>query len=1092
MAAGKSSSASKEDQYAALRELYRPHIDSFDYFIDEGLDKMLQSIRPVEITKGHLFPPKRDGRLDAPLYPQQCRQARTTYHGEFKVDTSIQCNDGPAVRQTFNFGYLPIMLMSKLCHLRGADSEKLIFHGEEATEMGGYFICGGMERLVRILILQKRNYPMGLIRGSFINRGAGYTDKAVIIRCVQDDQSSVTIKLYYLLNGSARLGFWLGGREFLLPVGIVLKALIDTSDREIFTSLTCCYSDHYERGKGVVSTQLIGERAQIILDEVRDLSLFTRTECLLHLGKYFRSVMEGFEKDDFETVAEAVLKDYIFVHLQNNHDKFNLLIFMLQKLYAIVDQTASPDKADALQYQEVLLPGHLITVFLKDRLQDWLRKSKRLIVEEATKNKSFDLNDSQEVRKFLSKTSAYVGKAIQSMIKVGKVNSQSGLDLPQRDGMTIHAERLNFHRISSFYNSEGATKDFQKIKMSLIARLVGAGMAQLLPRIERTGPPEVLHVHVDGCIVGSIASAKIEEVIPEDLEVGYVPLSHGGAYPGLYLFTNPARFLRPVRSLLGLSNGGPNIELIGPFEQAFMEIRCPDGGDGGRNKLFPATHEEIHPTAILSVVANLTPWSDHNQSPRNMYQCQMAKQTMGFCGQALKFRTDVKAFHLQTPQTPIVRTATYSKYCMDEFPSGTNAIVAVLSYTGYDMEDAMILNKSAVDRGMFRGHIFQTECIDLSAKSRDNVTEFFCKSNLSRDTTAAIESDGLPRIGENIFPNEQYYSVCNNLTGTVRPIKLKGSEPAAIDYVAVNGTNFKDHLQKANIRLRRVRNPIIGDKFSSRHGQKGVCSQLWPDIDMPFSANTGMRPDLIINPHAFPSRMTIAMLLESIAAKAGSLKGKFIDATPFASSVKERSNSIVDELGPMLASYGFNYHGTEILYSGVFGTEMKCEIFLGPVYYQRLRHMVSDKFQVRTTGRIDQITRQPIGGRKYGGGIRFGEMERDALLAHGASYLLHDRLHSCSDYHIADVCSICGSLLTATVIKSESQKKAKRDMLGLPTVKPPKNFACQACKTSKGMETVAMPYVFRYLASELAAMNIKLELRLSNRTEHPTTTSEES
>ncbi|EEC67242.1 hypothetical protein OsI_34174 [Oryza sativa Indica Group] len=1086
MAAGKSSSASKEDQYAALRELYRPHIDSFDYFIDEGLDKMLQSIRPVEIT-------------------------------------------------------------SKLCHLRGADSEKLIFHGEEATEMGGYFICGGMERLVRILILQKRNYPMGLIRGSFVNRGAGYTDKAVIIRCVQDDQSSVTIKLYYLLNGSARLGFWLGGREFLLPVGIVLKALIDTSDREIFTSLTCCYSDHYERGKGVVSTQLIGERAQIILDEVRDLSLFTRTECLLHLGKYFRSVMEGFEKDDFETVAEAVLKDYIFVHLQNNHDKFNLLIFMLQKLYAIVDQTASPDKADALQYQEVLLPGHLITVFLKDRLQDWLRKSKRLIVEEATKNKSFDLNDSQEVRKFLSKTSAYVGKAIQSMIKVGKVNSQSGLDLPQRDGMTIHAERLNFHRyishfrsvhrgssfakmrttsvrkllpeswgflcpvhtpdgepcgllnhmtstcrISSFYNSEGATKDFQKIKMSLIARLVGAGMAQLLPRIERTGPPEVLHVHVDGCIVGSIASAKIEEVIPEDLEVGYVPLSHGGAYPGLYLFTNPARFLRPVRSLLGLSNGGPNIELIGPFEQAFMEIRCPDGGDGGRNKLFPATHEEIHPTAILSVVANLTPWSDHNQSPRNMYQCQMAKQTMGFCGQALKFRTDVKAFHLQTPQTPIVRTATYSKYCMDEFPSGTNAIVAVLSYTGYDMEDAMILNKSAVDRGMFRGHIFQTECIDLSAKSRDNVTEFFCKSNLSRDTTAAIESDGLPRIGENIFPNEQYYSVCNNLTGTVRPIKLKGSEPAAIDYVAVNGTNFKDRLQKANIRLRRVRNPIIGDKFSSRHGQKGVCSQLWPDIDMPFSANTGMRPDLIINPHAFPSRMTIAMLLESIAAKAGSLKGKFIDATPFASSVKERSNSIVDELGPMLASYGFNYHGTEILYSGVFGTEMKCEIFLGPVYYQRLRHMVSDKFQVRTTGRIDQITRQPIGGRKYGGGIRFGEMERDALLAHGASYLLHDRLHSCSDYHIADVCSICGSLLTATVIKSESQKKAKRDMLGLPTVKPPKNFACQACKTSRGMETVAMPYVFRYLASELAAMNIKLELRLSNRTEHPTTTSEES
>ncbi|KAL6613997.1 hypothetical protein ACP70R_036267 [Stipagrostis hirtigluma subsp. patula] len=1162
----KQGSSAPGADYAALRELFRPHIESFDYFIDKGLENMLDAIRPTEITdpnskttNGQVFPPMRDGRLGVPLYPQECRQARTTYHGEFKVDAVFEFNgSGAHVTQSFNFGHLPIMLMSKLCHLRDADPHKLVFHGEEATEMGGYFICGGMERLVRILILQKRNYPMGMVRGSFVKRGAGYTDKAVVIRCVQDDQSSVTVKLYYLQNGSARVGFWMGGREFLLPVGIVLKALIDTSDREIFTSLTCSYSDKYGREKGVVSTQLIGERAQIILDEVRDLSLFTRMQCLEHIGKYFRSVMEGFENCNSETVAEAVLKDYIFVHLKYNHEKFSLLIFMLQKLYALVDQTASPDNPDALQYQEALLPGHLITVFLKDRLQDWLRKSKRLIIEEATKNKSFDLSNLQDIKKILTKNATSVGRAIESMIKIGKVNSQSGLDLPQRDGMTIHAERLNFHRyishfrsvhrgsafakmrttsvrkllpeswgflcpvhtpdgepcgllnhmtstcrISSFYNSEGKLKVCENIKMVLSAELVRVGMTPLLPKIERTGPPEVLHVHVDGCIVGTIASTKIEEAvkylrtlklqahpeIPEDLEVGYVPLSLGGAYPGLYLFTNPARFVRPVRNLCNLPDGRQSIELIGPFEQAFMEIRCPDGGDGGRKELFPATHEEIHPTAILSVVANLTPWSDHNQSPRNMYQCQMAKQTMGFCGQALKFRTDVKAFHLQTPQTPIVRTATYDKYCMDEFPAGTNAIVAVLSYTGYDMEDAMILNKSAVDRGMFRGHIYQTECIDLSKKNRENVPEIFKRSVSSRDyTSTAIDLDGLPRVGETVLPYEQYYSVYNRLTDTVRPVKLKGTEPAVIDYVAVNGASSKGDLQKANIRLRRVRNPIIGDKFSSRHGQKGVCSQLWPDIDMPFCANTGMRPDLIINPHAFPSRMTIAMLLESMAAKAGSLQGKFIDATPFANSVKEdkdpcKSNSTVDELGPMLASYGFNYHGTEVLYSGVFGTEMTCEIFIGPVYYQRLRHMVSDKFQVRTTGRIDQITRQPIGGRKHGGGIRFGEMERDALLAHGASYLLHDRLHSCSDYHIADVCSLCGSLLTATVIKSDAQKKGKREMLGLPTVRPPKNLACHACKTSKGMETVAMPYVFRYLAAELAAMNIKLELRLSNTTE---------
>ncbi|KAK9154421.1 hypothetical protein Sjap_001901 [Stephania japonica] len=230
----------------------------------------------------------------------------------------------------------------------------------------------------------------------------------------------------------------------------------------------------------------------------------------------------------------------------------------------------------------------------------------------------------------------------------------------------------------------------------------------------------------------------------------------------------------------------------------------------------------------------------------------------------------------------------------------------------------------------------------------------------------------------------------------------------------MGGPNKSTHKRQVNIRFRRPRNPIIGDKFSSRHGQKGVCSQLWPDIDLPFSGVTGIRPDLIINPHAFPSRMTIGMLLESIAAKGGSLSGKFVDATPFPGALnkagEESSDSRVDELGPLLASYGFNYHGLEVLYSGVLGTELTCEIFIGPVYYQRLRHMVSDKFQVRSTGRVDQVTRQPIKGRKRGGGIRFGEMERDAMLA-------HDRLHTCSDHHIADVCSLCGSILTATIMQ---------------------------------------------------------------------------
>ncbi|CAL9027387.1 unnamed protein product [Prunus brigantina] len=392
----------------------------------------------------------------------------------------------------------------------------------------------------------------------------------------------------------------------------------------------------------------------------------------------------------------------------------------------------------------------------------------------------------------------------------------------------------------------------------------------------------------------------------------------------------------------------------------------------------------------------------------------MAKQTMAFSLQALRYRADQKLYHLQTPQSPIVRTSAYKKYCMDECPTGTNAIIGVFHHmkSRYDMEDAMILNKSSVESGMFHGQIYQTETVDLSdQKSRsDGSRKYFRESNI--ESYRSIDSDGLPCVGQfsihTIKPDEEYYSIYNEVNNEQHAVKQKGSEDVIVDYVTIDGKkHLQNHPQKHMFLLSGfpllcpfcvAGNPVIGDKFSSRHGQKGVCSQLWPDIDMPFSEVTGMRPDLIINPHAFPSRMAIGMLLESIAAK------------------------------------------------------------------------------VHSTGMVDQITSQPIKGRKRGGGICFGEIERDSLLAHGAAYLLHNRLHTCSDYHIAAVCSTCGSILTPSVIKPE--KRVARAVKGLPPVRAPKVF-CHASDTNKGMETVAMPYVFKYLAAELAAMSIKMTLQLS-------------
>jgi DNA-directed RNA polymerase I subunit RPA2 len=271
-----------------------------------------------------------------------------------------------------------------------------------------------------------------------------------------------------------------------------------------------------------------------------------------------------------------------------------------------------------------------------------------------------------------------------------------------------------------------------------------------------------------------------------------------------------------------------------------------------------------------------------------------------------------------------------------------NAIVAVISYTGYDMEDAMILNKSAHERGFGYGTVYKSDIFDLKdERGTNNQFHFGYAQDLKSKDHASKEivgDDGLPRVGAKFH-------------------KYKGDETCFIDEVRVLGSDLGDApLSKVQIKLRIPRSPVIGDKFSSRHGQKGVCSQKFPMVDMPFS-ETGMQPDVIINPHAFPSRMTIGMFVESIAGKAGALHGLAQDATPFRFSDADRP---VDYFGEQLKAAGYNYHGNEPMYSGITGEEFKADIYIGLVYYQRLRHMVNDKFQVRTTGPVDPLTRQPV------------------------------------------------------------------------------------------------------------------------------------
>ena len=475
------------------------------------------------------------------------------------------------------------------------------------------------------------------------------------------------------------------------------------------------------------------------------------------------------------------------------------------------------------------------------------------------------------------------------------------------------------------------------------------------------------------------------------------------------------------------------------------------------------THMEIAEYSILGVIAGLIPYPHHNQSPRNTYQCAMGKQAIGNVGYNQLIRTDNVLFLMIYPQKPLVKTLTIELTNYEKLPAGQNASVAVMSYSGYDIEDAVLLNKASLDRGF--GRIMTLRRNETVMEKYPNGTmdvrrgptdESFKNMSKYLRNLHAIDKDGLPFIGSKLNNGDIYlnkFSPANtkdilpstNEMNFIRmPQTYRGSDPSYVDRVLLTSNLKSPELIK--VILRQTRRPELGDKFSSRHGQKGVCGMIIPQEDMPFNEQ-GWCPDLIMNPHGFPSRMTVGKLIELIGSKSAALDGKFKYGTAFA-------GDSVEDLGNILLSHGFSYSGKDILYSGLTGEPLNCFVFSGPVFYQRLKHMVMDKIHARSRGPKTPLTRQPMEGRSKDGGMRLGEMERDCLVGFGASCLLLERLMISSDLFLASICGKCG-------------------YLGM------KGF-CQYCGDGSNMCDIKMPYAFKLLTQELISMNIKVKFKLIN------------
>jgi len=468
------------------------------------------------------------------------------------------------------------------------------------------------------------------------------------------------------------------------------------------------------------------------------------------------------------------------------------------------------------------------------------------------------------------------------------------------------------------------------------------------------------------------------------------------------------------------------------------------------------THCEIHSSLILSALTHHVPFPEHSQYPRNVFSGQQTKQAMGLYSAAYQTRFETFAHILNYPQKQLV-TSRYKKYTdVDKLPYGTNCIVAIASYTGYNQEDSVILNKSSVERGMFNSVYYRSYADSESEEGGQRVyfgnpkhqSDIQKKSVVNYDT---LDENGFAYEGQYVAGNDAIIGKCTKDEGSkVTAISgkcVKFGTSGKIDRVIVYKN--KDNLRSCKVRIRKQKIPEIGDKFSSRPGQKGVCGLLLKESEMPFSKD-GIVPDIIVNPHAIPSRMTINQLLEVVLGKSAALGGFLGDATPF-------QNNDVGDYAKLLEKYGYDEWGNEVLYSGITGDQLKTRIFFGPTYYQRIKLIVSDKMHSRATGPLQNLTRQPAAGRSNNGGLRIGEMERDSILGHGLSHFLKESGMERSDKYTMKIDSTTGLIQGKAdehSVRVEVPYAMKLLMQELQTL-------CVAPRLITG--SVKSPEVFKYL-----------------------------
>jgi len=1092
----------------------RQHLNSFDEFLERGLQSIINEVGQIDIENAE-YPYKiqlgkvklqqpRMMELDGSIThitPAEARLRNVSYCAPVMMEASV-IEDGKILESRFvHIGDVPVMAKSNACILNNFSSQKLIEHGEDPNDPGGYFIINGSERV--IVGLEDLSYNKIIVDQEKI--GGNKVFKAKVYSSIVGYRA----KLELVMKNDGLIVARIPGSPVDIPVVILMRALGLESDKE--TAAAVSLVDQ-------VQDELEGS-----FEKASDVP--TSKDSIVYISKRIApGMLEEFQIKRAETLLDWGLLPHLGKHPENRKEKAQFLGEATCKLLELKLGWIEPDDKDHYGNKVIKFAGQMLADLFRTAFRNLVRDMKYQLERSGQKRGinavaaairpgiiSDKLNNAIAtgnwgrgrvgVTQLLDRTNY-----LSTISHLRRIQSPLSRTQPNFEARDLHA--THFGRICPSETPEGSNCGLVKnLALSgiisvnipseeIIEKLFDLGTVHFLDA-KNDLKKDATRIFVDGRLIGyfkdgkqlaeSLRELRRNSKIHPHVGISFHKSDIEGATKRLYVNCNAGRVLRPLiiikdnRSLLtqeliekvskkllswnDLLRMGV-LELIDANEEENCYVTLDEKDTKNH------THLEVFPPSILGAGASIIPYPEHNQSPRNTYESAMAKQSLGFSTPMMNTSTYVRQHLMLYPQTPMVNTKAMKLLGLEDRPAGQNCIVAVLPFDGYNIEDAIVLSQPSVDRGLGRTFFFRV--YDAEAKQypggmRDSFEIPNAEDNIrgykGEKAYRLLEEDGVVAseatvkggdilIGKTSPPRfmEEYREF--ESSGPYRrdtSIGVRPSETGVIDTVVMTQSNEGGKMYK--IRARDMRTPEIGDKFASRHGQKGILGILARAEDLPYTAE-GISPDVLINPHAFPSRMTVGMMMESICGKAGALRGKQFDGSAF---VGEK----IDEVKPVMDAAGFKYSGKEIMYDGRTGKSFPVEVFIGVVYYQKLHHMVADKIHARARGQVQMLTKQPTEGRARGGGLRFGEMERDCLIAYGASMILKDRLLDESDKADIFVCERCG------LVAYHDVKQRK--------------YVCRVCGDKAKVSSVSVAYAFKLLLQEMQSLNIAPRLMIEEK-----------